>query len=179
MRFYTNQHPFYCGIDLHARTLYVCILSQDGEVGRHRNMPAAPEPFLQAVASYRDGLVVGVECIFPWDWRADLWAQAGRPFVLGHAVSMQASHGGQAKNDQSAAQTIALLLRGGRLPQAYVYPAAMRATRDLLRPRLPLTRKRAALLAPVPAYPQPVQLAREREETGLQGQSRRRGRTVL
>jgi transposase len=35
------------------------------------------------------------------------------------------------------------------LPQAYVYPAAMRATRDLLRRRTPLMRKRAALLAHV------------------------------
>ena len=33
------------------------------------------------------------------------------------------------------------------LPQAYVYPAEMRATRDLLRRRLPLTRQRAELLA--------------------------------
>src|SRR5438094_2926609 len=31
--------------------------------------------------------------------------------------------------------------------QAYVYPAAMRATRDLLRRRMYLTRKRAELLA--------------------------------
>jgi hypothetical protein len=23
MRFYTNQHPVYCGIDLHARSMYV------------------------------------------------------------------------------------------------------------------------------------------------------------
>jgi hypothetical protein len=30
MRFYTNQHPFYCGIDLHARSMYVCILSHEG-----------------------------------------------------------------------------------------------------------------------------------------------------
>jgi hypothetical protein len=39
------------------------------------------------------------------------------------------------------------LLRGGLLPQAYVYPAAMRATRDLLRRRLHLVRKRGQLLA--------------------------------
>jgi hypothetical protein len=30
--------------------MYVCILSQDGEVVLHRNMQAAPEPFLKAVA---------------------------------------------------------------------------------------------------------------------------------
>ena len=39
------------------------------------------------------------------------------------------------------------LLRGGLLPQAYVYPAAMRSTRDLLRRRLHLVRKRGQLLA--------------------------------
>jgi Transposase IS116/IS110/IS902 family len=40
-----------------------------------------------------------------------------------------------------------VLLRGGMLPQAYVYAAAMRATRELLRRRGPLGRKRAELLA--------------------------------
>lgn len=40
-----------------------------------------------------------------------------------------------------------MLLRGGMLPQAYVYPKAMRATRDLLRRRNHLMRKRADLLA--------------------------------
>jgi hypothetical protein len=43
---------------------------------------------------------------------------------------------------------MAVLLRGGMLPHAYVYPAAMRATRDLLRRRRPLMRNRAALLTP-------------------------------
>jgi hypothetical protein len=66
MRFSTNQHPFYCGIDLHARRMYVCIVNHDGEVLRHRNMQAAPAPCLTAIAPSRDGLVVAVECIFPW-----------------------------------------------------------------------------------------------------------------
>src|SRR5947207_7192737 len=147
MRFYTTQHPFYCGIDLHARTMYLCILSQDGEVMLHRNMPAAPEPFLKAVAPYRDGLVVAVECIFTWYWLADLCAREGIPFVLGHALYMTAIHGGKAKNDKIDSRKIAVLLRGGMLPQAYVYPAEMRATRDLLRRRCHLVRKRAELLA--------------------------------
>jgi len=60
---------------------------------------------------------------------------------------MKAIHGGKAKNDKIDAQKIAVLLRGGMLPQAYVYPAEMRATRDLLRRRMPLMRTRAALLA--------------------------------
>jgi transposase len=147
MRFYTKQHLFYCGIDLHARTMYLCILDRDGEIVLHRNMKAAPEPFLKAIAPYREDLVVCVECIFTWYWLADLCAQAGIPFVLGHALYMKAIHGGKAKNDKIDAHKIAVLLRGGMLPQAYVYPANMRATRDLLRRRMYLTRKRAELLA--------------------------------
>jgi transposase len=149
MRFYTQQHQFYCGIDLHARTMYLCVLNQEGEVLLHRNMRAAPEPFLQAIAPYREDLVVCVECIFTWYWLADLCTQEGIPFVLGHALYMNAIHGGKAKNDKIDAQKIAVLLRGGMLPQAYVYPADMRATRDLLRRRLHLVRHRAELLTHV------------------------------
>jgi transposase len=149
MRFYTQQHKFYCGIDLHARTMYVCILNQAGEILLHRNMKAAPEPFLKAIAPYRKELVVCVECIFTWYWLADLCAQEGIPFVLGHALYMKAIHGGKAKNDRIDAHKIAVLLRGGMLPQAYVYPAEMRAARDLLRRRMHLMRKRAELLAHV------------------------------
>ena len=149
MRFYTKQHQFYCGIDLHARTMYLCILNQDGEIVLHRNMKAAPEPFLKAIAPYREDLVVCVECIFTWYWLADLCAREGLPFVLGHALYMKAIHGGKAKNDTIDAHKIAVLLRGGMLPHAYVYPAEMRATRDLLRRRVPLMRQRAELLTHV------------------------------
>ena len=120
MRCYTHHHPFYCGIDLHARSMYVGLMNHAGEILLHRTMKAAPEPFLKALAPDRDGLVVAVECIFPWYWLAALCAQAGMAFVLGHALSMQAMHGGQAKNDQVDSQKIAVLLRGGRLPQASV-----------------------------------------------------------
>jgi transposase len=147
MLFYTKPHKFYCGIDLHARTMYLCVLNHEGDVLFHRNMKAAPEPFLKAIAPYREDLVVCVECIFTWYWLADLCAQEGIPFVLGHALDMKASHGGKAKNDKIAAHKIAVLLRGGMLPQAYVYPAEMRAPRDLLRRRMHLMRKRAELLA--------------------------------
>jgi len=149
MRFYTQQHQFYCGIDLHARTMYLCILNRDGEILVHRNMKTRPDTFLTAIAPYREDLVVCVECIFTWYWLADLCAREGIPFVLGHALYMKAIHGGKAKNDKIDAQKIAVLLRGGMLPQAYVYPAEMRATRDLLRRRMHLMRKRAELLAHV------------------------------
>src|SRR5262249_10843162 len=115
----------------------------------HRNMPAGPEPFLKAVAPYRENVVVCVACIFTWYWLADLCAREGIPFVLGHTLSMKAIHGGKAKNNTIDAQKIAVLLRGGMLPHPSVPPAKMRATRDLLRRRMHLTRKRAELLTHV------------------------------
>jgi transposase len=149
MRFYNTQHHFYCGIDLHARAMYVCILNQSGEILVHRNLKTTPETFLNVIAPYREGLVVAVECMFTWYWLADLCTHEGIPFVLGHALYMKAIHGGKAKNDKIDSHKIAVLLRGGMLPQAYVYPAQMRATRDLLRRRMHLAHKRAELLAHV------------------------------
>ena len=146
MRFYTAQHQYYGGIDLHARRMYICVLDAEGKVRVHRNGPATPEHFLNVIAPYRESLVVAVECIFTWYWVADLCAHEGIPFVLGHALYMKAIHGGKAKNDKIDAHKIAVLLRGGMLPMAYAYPRAMRATRDLLRRRCHFMRKRAELL---------------------------------
>src|SRR5882762_1754821 len=147
MRFYNRQHRHYCGIDLHVKTMYVCILDAAGQVLVHRNVKSSAETFLEIVAPYRDDLVVAAECMFTWYWLADVCAAEGIVFVLGHALAMKAIHGGKAKNDKIDSQKIASLLRGGLLPQAYVYPAAMRSTRDLLRRRLHLVRKRGQLLA--------------------------------
>jgi hypothetical protein len=47
--------------------MYLCVLNQAGEILRHRHMNAAPEPFLKAIAPYREDLVVCVECLFTWD----------------------------------------------------------------------------------------------------------------
>ena len=147
MRFYNRQHQYYCGIDLHVKTMYVCMLDATGQVLVHRNMPSTPEALLEVLTPYREGLVVAAECMFTWYWLADVCAAEGIAFVLGHALARKAIHGGKAKNDKIDSFKIASLLRGGLLPHAYVYPAAMRSTRDLLRRRLHLVRKRGQLLA--------------------------------
>ena len=149
MRFYTKQHRFYCGIDLHAKMMYVCILSSEGKTIVERNIPTNPERFLKLIQPYREEIVIGVECMFSWYWLADMCAQEEIPFVLGHALYMKAVSGGKAQNDRLDAQKIAATLRGGMFPMAYVYPAKMRATRDLMRRRNFLMRQRAELLTHV------------------------------
>jgi len=147
MRFYTKQHKFYCGIDLHAKKMYLCILDQAGEIRLHRNIKTDRGLFLNLIKPFRDDIVIAVECMFTWYWIANLCKDHGIPFVLGHALYMKAIHGGKAKNDKIDSHKIAVLLRGGMIPMAYTYPENMRATRDLLRRRNHLMRKRAELYA--------------------------------
>ena len=110
MRFYNRQHRHYCGIDLHVKTMYVCILDAAGQVLVHRNVKSTPEAFLEIVAPYRDDLVVAAECMFTWYWLADVCAAEGITFVLGHALAMKAIHGGKAKNDKIDSHKIAVPL---------------------------------------------------------------------
>jgi transposase len=129
--------------------MYICILDEKGEIREHRNRKTDRDAFLKAIASYREDIVVAVECIFTWYWVADLCHKEGIPFVLGHALYMKAIHGGKAKNDKIDSHKIAALLRGGMMPMSYVYPEKMRATRDLMRRRNHLMRKRSELYAHV------------------------------
>jgi transposase len=149
----TRQHKHYCGIDLHARMMYLCVLDGAGAVLLSRNIECNPKAFLASVKAFGDDLVVAVECMFTWYWLSDLCAREGIGFVLGHALYMRAIHGGKAKNDRIDAHKIAALLRGGMIPQAYVYPPEMRATRDLLRRRNHLMRKRSELIAHILSFP--------------------------
>lgn len=149
MNFYNTTHPYYCGIDLHARTLYVCIIDEEGQVCDHREIPAEREKLNNLLNPYIGNIVVGVECMHCWYWVADFCEEIGVDFILGHALYMKAIHGGKAKNDRIDSYKIANLIRGGNFPLAYVYDKEMRATRDLLRRRLKIVRHGAHLKAHV------------------------------
>src|SRR6188474_1302277 len=50
MRFYTGQHRFYCGIDLHTRTLSLCVLDSSGTIALEATLSPEPERLLNALA---------------------------------------------------------------------------------------------------------------------------------
>ena len=64
MKFYNQLHKYYCGIDLHARKMYVCILDQKGKAKVHQNINTDPELFFELIFLYLGDVVVGVECVF-------------------------------------------------------------------------------------------------------------------
>ena len=65
MKFYKEQHQCYAGIDLHAKTMYVCIMDNLGAVVYRKNMPSTPEHLQHALAPYGSDIVAGLlDCRF-------------------------------------------------------------------------------------------------------------------
>jgi transposase len=162
MKYHTSTTQFNCGIDLHARQMYVCVLDRDGKKLVHTNIKNNDFAyFLKLVAPYRHDLTVCAECMFGWYWLADACADAGIHFVLAHALYLKAIHGGKNKNDRLDSEKIAHLLRTNFIPPGYVYPTEKRPLRALLRQRLLYVWNRTELLARIQSH----QLAHNRPTT--------------
>jgi hypothetical protein len=52
MRFYNQQDRFYTGIDLHSRSMHLCLLDQSGALLCGSNLPT-PDAFLKAIQPFR------------------------------------------------------------------------------------------------------------------------------
>jgi transposase len=153
MKYYTSTTQFNCGIDLHARQMYVCVMDRDGKKLVHTNIKNNDFAyFLKLVAPYRHDLTVCAECMFGWYWLADACADAGIHFVLAHALYLKAIHGGKNKNDRIDSEKITHLLRSNLIPPAYVYPAEKRPVRALLRQRTLYVWNRSELLARIRSH---------------------------
>ena len=146
MQYYINKHRHTCGVDLHGKNLYLCMLDPDRRILLHRRVPCDAERLLTELKPFCDDLILGVESMFKWYWLADFCADHDIPFVLGHALDMKAVHGAKSGNDKLDSERIARLLHGGLFPVAYVYPRGMRSTRDLMRRRSYLVQQRSALM---------------------------------
>nr|WP_136250618.1 IS110 family transposase [Ningiella ruwaisensis] len=149
MNFYINTHPYYCGIDLHTRLLYVCIIDNENNVLVHEKINDSPEKLFTLLQPYLGAVVIGVECMHCWYWLSDFCQEHGIDFILGHALYMKAIHAGKTKNDRIDALKIAKLIRGGNFPLAHAYPKEHRSIRDALRRRTHIMRMSAQLKAHV------------------------------
>ena len=135
---------YYCGIDLHAKNMYVCTMNAKGKVLFHRQIANETDALLAVLEPYLRSIVVGVESTYNWYWLADFCTDYNIDFCLGHALYIKRKIGRKHANDKRDSNAIANLLRIQDFPLAYPYPAGMRETRDLFRRRITFVRKRAA-----------------------------------
>ena len=147
MKYYTTTTEFNCGIDLHSKQMYACILDAKGHKLVHQNVKGNDFGyFLKLAKPYLHDLTVVCECTFNWYWLADACWAAGIKFVLAHALYLAHIHGGKNKNDRIDSEKLAHLLRTNLIPPAYVYPAERRPMRALLRQRMSFVWQRSELL---------------------------------
>jgi transposase len=153
MKYYTSTTEYNCGIDLHARQMYVCVMDRQGKKMVHTNVKDNDFAyFLKLIEPYKHSLTVCCECMFGWYWLADACQAAGLTFVLAHALYVRAIHGGKNKNDRIDSEKLTHLLRSNLIPPAYVYPAEKRPLRALLRQRIFYVWRRSELLARIHSH---------------------------
>ena len=147
MDYYRTQTEFNCGIDLHSRQMYSCVMDPAGEKLLHANIRNNDfDYFLRRVEPWRHDMTVVCESTFNWYWLADACCEAGIEFVLAHSLYLKHIHGGKNKNDRIDSEKLAHLLRANLIPPAYAYPAARRPTRALFRQRMRFVWKRSSLM---------------------------------
>lgn len=153
MKYYTSTTEFNCGIDLHARQMYVCVMDRQGKKLVHTNVKNNDfNFFLKLVDPYKHDLTVCCECMFGWYWLADACQAAGLTFVLVHALYVHLIHAGKSKNDRIDSEKLTHLLRSNLIPPAYVYPADKRPLRALLRQRISFVWSRSERLARINSH---------------------------
>jgi len=148
MRFYQTQKEFYLGVDLHARTFYISLISKDGEKIVQRNFKNRKvDDLLRYIEAYSHDMVIALESCYCWYWFADWCDDHKLDVIMGHPLYMKAIHGAKTKNDRLDSYKIALLAQSKMFPLSYVYPRKHRPLRDLMRRRLRLVGLRGELFA--------------------------------
>src|SRR5437660_12583231 len=112
MKYYTSSTEFNCGIDLHARQMYVCLMDRQGNKRVHTNVKDNDfRCFLKLVEPYKHDLTDCCECMFAWYLLPDACQAAGLTFVLGIATSDKTIHVAKNKNELLDSEKLTHLLR--------------------------------------------------------------------
>ncbi len=137
---------YVAGVDLHKRSVTICIMDLRGNIILERTFGRRKTARLSAcLAPYGTDITIGVEATFNWYWLSDWCDERGIPCVLGHPLYLRRKAIGKNKSDRIDARHMATLLRLNDFPCTAPYPLEWRATRDLARQRTVFTAMQTAL----------------------------------
>jgi transposase len=147
MEFYQCKHEFVCGVDLHSKMMYICIMNRKQEILVHKPIKNKNlVEFKKALEPYRGKILVVSEACFPYYWLYDFLAKIKVDFQLGHPFYMDLIHKGKVKNDKLDSKKIAKLTLNDSLPPAHACSKGIRSLRDLARRRSSFVQDRSALM---------------------------------
>jgi transposase len=139
------------GIDLHRRRSVIVRMTEAGERLDSVRIDNDPIRLATEIAEAGEDPQVVLEATYGWYWAVDVLQGAGATVHLAHPLGVKGFTYRRVKNDVRDAADLADLLRMGRLPEAYVAPAAVRELRELVRHRAKLVAVRSGLKAGVHA----------------------------
>lgn len=139
------------GIDLHRRRSVMVRMTEAGERLETVRISNDPEYLRQVMARAGEAPEVVLEATYGWYWAADALAELGARVHLAHPLGVKAFSYRRVKNDERDAADLADLLRMGRLPEAWIAPAATRELRALVRHRAKLVALRSSMKCQVHA----------------------------
>lgn len=135
--------PLYCAIDLHSNNSVLVVIDEHDRIVLQRRVANDLGAVCARLAPFKEQLhAVAVESTFNWYWLVDGLHEAGFRTLLVNPCAVQQYQGLKQTDDHSDAFWLAHLMRLNLLPLGYIYPAAKRPLRDLLRKRLQLMRTR-------------------------------------
>jgi len=133
------------GIDLHSNNAVCGLVDMKGKRLLHKRVPCDLKEIVRILKPHQKQIdTIAVESTFNWYWLVDGLQEEGYKVVLANPAAIEQYNGLKHADDTSDAFFIAEMLRLGILPCGYIYDRKTRPTRDLLRRRLGLVRKRTS-----------------------------------
>jgi hypothetical protein len=96
--FYTQQHKYYCSIDLHARKMHICVLDPKGKTKEHQNIKTDPEKFFEMAFLYLDVLSVLKGRSLGWNFEIEFTCAYPRVTMLNASFGQLLRHKPQPKH---------------------------------------------------------------------------------
>jgi transposase len=135
----------YVGIDLHKKTIVLCVMDQDRKIRLRRTLTCAQvETIRQTFASLRPFQAV-VEATASYHWLVELVEPLADRFVLAHPGKLRVIAESVKKTDRLDAQVLAEFLARDMIPQAYRPTPRQREHRALVRQRHYLQKRSTAV----------------------------------
>ena len=132
----------YIGLDVHKKGSVYCCQDESGKVVRAGQLSHSLYAIRELMAGCGEATRVALEATGSWQHVAAMLESEGAEVVLSHPRRTRAIASAKVKTDAIDARTLADLLRGGLLPQAYLAPPGIQELRRLVRTRASLVEAR-------------------------------------
>ncbi len=126
----------YVGIDLHKKTIALCVVNKDRKVLDRQRFLCVNSKCIKAYFEQLGSFEFVVEATATYEWLVQLIEPLAESWVLAHPGKMRVIAESTKKTDKLDAQTLAEFLALGMIPKAYRPTARQREHRVLVRHRV-------------------------------------------